>query len=417
MTTSDSQERLKVLLLAPYYSREVAGESWSTYHWVKGISEYCDTTVLTMHQEGWDETESPTQAKEVVNWTDLKLPKKLQRLGWELKPGYIVFYRKARKWILSRLSEGWDFDLVHQINPLALRYPCPMAGLGQPYLMGPLAGSLPTPPGFAGESTDKQLFRKLRAFDKLRFKHDPLMKRSYAGAAMILGVAPYVQNLIAHLKPARFEMMSETGIEALPHLAEEPLVKDGILRLLFVGRIIRTKGVIDAIRALARIQDRSKVRFDIVGEGDSLEICRAEVDRLELDDCVYFHGRLPREEVNEWYRKADVFFFPSFREPSGNVVFEALSYGLPIITSAEGGPGYVVDESCGFCVPAIDPEQYVEALTEVLQEILEDPKKLERLSKGALARVSDLAIWEHKIRQLMLYYREILQDSPQNLSA
>jgi len=403
----ESEGKLKVLLIAPYYDRAVPGESWSTYKWVEGISAHCETTVLTYHRPGWDPASSPVGAREVVDWDDITLPKRFERIAWEMKPGYIFFYRKVRGWIREALARGRSFDLVHQINPLALRYPCPAVGLGIPFIIGPLAGSLETPKGFAGEGTDRQWFRKLRYLDKLRIRRDPLLRRTYARAHAVIGVAPYVRDVLGSIPLRRFEVMSETGITSLDQ-EHRPLRESGVpLKLLFVGRVIRTKGVIDAVRALARLPDDCRARLDVLGVGDQLEQCRAEVKRLDLNDRVTFHGRVSRQEVDKWYRCSDVFLFPSFREPSGNVVMEAMGHGLPVITCTNGGPGHVVDETCGLRVPAENPEQLTRDLANAIQVLASDPDKTTALSAGAAARVQSLALWDQKIARMKELYEEI----------
>jgi len=47
-----------------------------------------------------------------------------------LKPGYLPFYIRARRWIRQALARGERFDIAHQPVPVAMRYPCPAAGLG-----------------------------------------------------------------------------------------------------------------------------------------------------------------------------------------------------------------------------------------------------------------------------------------------
>ena len=144
---------MRLLLIAPYFDRQTPGESWSTYKWVQGLSAAHDTTVLTQHRAGWKQEESPVAATRIVNWTEPKFPGMNGRIAWELKPSYVPFYHRARQWIKAALRAGEKFDLVHQINPLALRYPSPAAGLGIPYVLGPLAGSLPTPQGSTSSSS------------------------------------------------------------------------------------------------------------------------------------------------------------------------------------------------------------------------------------------------------------------------
>lgn len=404
-----SQKRhLKVLLIAPYFDRNTPGESWSTFKWVEGISAVCETTVLSVHRSTWDSAGSPIAATNLVNWTEPKYPGMHGRLAWELKPGYVYFYFKARRWIREALRRGEKFDLIHQINPLALRYPSPACGLGIPYLIGPLAGSLETPAGFQDAAKEKIWFRKLRGLDRVRLARDPWLKSTYSGAAAVIGVAPYIRELLVPCAPQRFEIMAETGVE---ELAAAPKTAPGPgepLRLLFVGRIIRTKGILDGIRAFARCGETVNARLDVVGTGDLLEECKAETEKLGIADRVGFHGRLSREEVFDWYRRSHVFLFPSFREPSGNVVFEAMSQGLPVITSTLGGPGYVVDESCGIPVIPGDPEGYATRLAQAIVEFAAHPERIAALSAGALRRMESLALWPRKIEGLLSLYADVV---------
>lgn len=399
---------MKILLIAPFYDQQVSGESWSTFKWIEGISKNHDVTVLTTHKKAWVQSESPTSATKVVNWTDPTLPAFLARLNRELKPTYALFYLRARKWIKKALKSGEKFDLVHQINPLALRYPCPAQGLGLKFIMGPLAGSLSTPKGFANESSDKQWYRKLRNLDSFRIKHDPWLNKSYSEAQCIIGVAPYVSEIVKDANIKRFYVEGETGVTEVAHSkyslpkAHEPL------RLLFVGRIIRTKGVIDAVRAVAKAtQSGANVTFDIVGEGEMLDDCKKQAQELNIEKLVTFHGRIPREDVGKWYENSHVFLFPSFREPSGNVVFEALGKGLPVITSTAGGPGYVVNNTCGVNIEPTTPNQYVDDLSNSILEIDNNRATLEKMSENAIDRISKLAQWENKIDSLDTLYRSL----------
>ncbi len=404
----EAPSRIKLLLIAPLFDANVPGESWSTYKWVEGLSRHCDVTVLTTHSSGWDIANSPSEALEVIDWPDVTLPNRFARVNHEMNPGYIIFYHRVRRWIKERLRDGWDFDLVHQINPLALRYPSPVAGLNIRYVMGPLAGSLTTPRGFAGEGTDKQWFRQLRHLDKFRLRYDPLLKRTYRDAELILGVAPYVRALLEHCKIKRFEIMSETGVDSVSKAKRVALVAGRPLRLLFVGRVIRTKGVIDAIRAVAIALRKYPLRYDIIGDGDHKQACEEEATRLGICDHVHFHGWLPRAELDSWYQSADIFLFPSFREPSGNVVYESLKHGLPVITSNLGGPGYVVDDTCGIRVVPSNPAEYAERLSCAIQELASDLERLMKMSDAASDRLEKLALWDTKIQQMLRWYHLIL---------
>jgi glycosyltransferase involved in cell wall biosynthesis len=406
MNPSDTP-KLKVLLIAPYFDKNTPGESWSTYQWVARISQATSATVLTTHKSGWDPAKSPIGADTLVNWDEMRLPKKLARLDHELKPGYVLFYLRCRKWIKARLAEGARFDLVHQINPLAMRYPCPAAGLGLKVILGPYAGSLPNPPGFDVAATDKSWFRRLRSLDTFRFRHDPWMRRSLSEARLVLGVAPYVRELLADVPLKDFAIEGETGVENVNDALPRQSDPGSPLRLLYVGRVIRTKGLIDAIRALGKIAHKVSFTLDVLGDGDMRAECEAEAKARGLDGQVHFWGRVSREQVSEFYRKADLFVFPSFREPSGNVVFEALGNGLPVLTTTLGGPGYVVDETCGIRVNAENPERFVDNIAAALERVNQERHLLAAWSAGAAKRMNQLAHWERKTDRVLAHYFKI----------
>jgi glycosyltransferase involved in cell wall biosynthesis len=205
----------------------------------------------------------------------------------------------------------------------------------------------------------------------------------------------------------RFELASETGVHAIDAVPRRRRGRG--LRLLYVGRLIRSKGLRDAIRALGLVDSGSGVSLDIAGDGEDRAECEKLVRRLQLDDRVTFHGRLPRAEVDALYRSADAFIFPSFREPSGNVVFEAMRFGLPVITTDVGGPGHVVDEEAGFCLPAVNPLQLASDLARAISQMSADHDMLQRMSHGAVRRLASWGLWDDKITWMYSLYRDVLR--------
>jgi glycosyltransferase involved in cell wall biosynthesis len=401
------KRQLRVLLIAPYYDQTRPSESWSTYKWVSGVCARYETTVLTSHWREWQASASPVDAKEIVNWVDPKLPHALRRVDYMLRPQYPLFVARVRRWFSHRQRAGDEFDLIHQVSPTALRYPYPLLGCPVPYILGPLCGSLETPAGFRAESPDQHWYMRLRGLDQLRIHRDPWLRGSYQGASAVLGAAPYVEDLLSGIGVARFTVMSETGVDAVDTVPKQSPAQGEVLKLLFVGRVVRTKGVIDAIRALALAAQRSRVEFHVVGGGPMLETCKEEACRLRIAHLVHFHGRLPRDEVTQWYQRSHAFLFPSFREPSGNVVFEAMSHGLPVITATGGGPGHVVTDASGFRVEPTDPASYPVALARAISHLASDPADYQKRSEAALARVAEIATWPRKIAQLSQLYADV----------
>jgi glycosyltransferase involved in cell wall biosynthesis len=256
----------------------------------------------------------------------------------------------------------------------------------------------------------------LRGIDRLRLRWDPRLRATIESAAVVIGVAPYVLNLLrrCRVRVRRFEIMSETGVCAVAP-PREPLAPERAheFRLVYVGRIIRTKGLRDALRALGRLRQsgeavRRNISLTVIGDGPDRALCEAEATQLGVGHLVTFCGRLPRTEIDRFYREADAMIFPSFREPSGNVVLEALSFGLPVITSTCGGPGYAIDDTCGLRVDPVSPDAFSERLAKAVMRLAGDRALLRRLSEGARTRAHDHFLWSSKIERMSALYATVV---------
>jgi glycosyltransferase involved in cell wall biosynthesis len=398
---------LEVLALAPYCDGNDVGEAWCAHQWVKNLAEQANVTLLTLQRPGRATASEQLPDVKVVAWAERYAPQPFDRITSMLKPSYINFYTQARRWIKDTLASGRRFDIAHQFSPVALRYPSPLSDFSIPYVIGPQGGSLDTPAGFVAECQTSAWYTRLRRLDHWRLRNDPALRRTYKNAAAVLGVAPYVGELIAPTSPRRFEVISELGIYDLAP-RNPRLQSHDALRLLHVGRAVRTKGLRDSVRALAMLSDDLLFHLDVAGQGEELVLCQREAARLGVADKITFHGQVARSEVEHLYLRADAFLFPSFREPSGSVIFEAMRHALPVITTNRGGPGFVVDDSCGIRVPALTPEQLARDLATGISRIARDSTLLERLSTGAHERIRQIGLWDGKIHWLLNLYDELI---------
>jgi glycosyltransferase involved in cell wall biosynthesis len=123
---------------------------------------------------------------------------------------------------------------------------------------------------------------------------------------------------------------------------------------------------------------------------------------------VNFLGRIPRQQVEELYATSDAFLFPSFREPSGSVVFEAMRHGLPVIAADRGGPGHVVDASSGLKVPVHTPAQLALALATAVRRMAHLPGERAACQQAPEGGAIELGSWPVKVNWLLELYHSIL---------
>ncbi|HHI80114.1 MAG TPA: glycosyltransferase, partial [Planctomycetes bacterium] len=109
------------------------------------------------------------------------------------------------------------------------------------------------------------------------------------------------------------------------------------------------------------------------------------------------------------FQAHDIFLFPSYREPSGNVVMEALSYGVPPIVADYGGPGYLVTKECGWKIPVCSRDSFCTTIARVIDSIQLGEQDLQSMAIRALSRANLLGNWQKKVEWILERYDEVLR--------
>ena len=120
-----------------------------------------------------------------------------------------------------------------------------------------------------------------------------------------------------------------------------PDESDGI-RFLYVGRIMKEKGVDELFEAATRLKNKyaERIQFDLVGFFE--DEYKEKVEQLEREGIVHFHGF--QSDPRPWYAKAHCVILPSYHEGMSNVLLEAASTGRAVITTNIPGCREAVDE-------------------------------------------------------------------------
>jgi glycosyltransferase involved in cell wall biosynthesis len=167
------------------------------------------------------------------------------------------------------------------------------------------------------------------------------------------------------------------GLDVNRFLATERRERDrsAALRVLCVGEVGLRKGVPDLLHALAQLGPAS-VEARFAGE------VALELKRLDpFDHVATFLGRVPRVQMPELYRWADVFVLPSIVEGSATATYEALLSGLPVVTTLNAG-SIVRSGIDGFIVPIRDAH----ALAETIGRYASDRELLAQHQAATLQR-------------------------------
>ena len=187
--------------------------------------------------------------------------------------------------------------------------------------------------------------------------------------------------------------------------------------ITFVGRIQPHKGPEILIRAIAETvshspQLRPKLRVFIIGgasgvNGSEVERLKELANWLNIDDVISFLPPVPRNELPNWYRAADLVCVPSYSESFGLVALEAQACGTPVVATAVGGlRTAVADGISGVLVDGHDPR----AWSSVLARLLQEPQRRVLLSMGAIEHASHFG-WDATARGTLDIYDQVITDA------
>jgi FkbM family methyltransferase len=181
--------------------------------------------------------------------------------------------------------------------------------------------------------------------------------------------------------------VKEEKIHVIPNATEAPQVgKNNYdheeVRILFVGTCYPRKGLRYLLEAVAKLK-RDKIKIDIVGnlEDDKKHVSELYrlVKKLGIDERVTFHGHVRIEQLWDHYRRADIFVLPSLWEGFGVVFLDAMSFGLPIVSTNVGAiPELVRHEENGLLVKPGDPM----ALAAAIERLVVSPSLRRKLGQN-----------------------------------
>ena len=313
---------------------------------------------------------------------------------------YYLLWQFGAYLAARRLVRERRFDVVHHVTFVSVRQPSFMGHLGIPFIFGPVGGGEHTPP-----LLKKMFSRKNRIMEALRklvnncVRFDPLMWQTFASAQAIYVTSGQSLELI----PRRFRGktrvqlaigISETDIPALPFPENERVDK-----ILYCGKLIYWKGPELAVRAFARVAPRLPgATLTFIGGGAEQQSLQRLARDFGVSDRIEWRAGVARGEMLSLYRDFGLFLYPSLHDSGGMVVLEALARGLPVVCLKLGGPGLIVDESCGIAVDvqSKNVEQVVSELESALFRLATSGETRRALEQGAVSRSRRFS-WEQLV--------------------
>lgn len=212
------------------------------------------------------------------------------------------------------------------------------------------------------------------------------------------------------------QIMAEThvaeGKVEVIHNGVDPVVfatggnkQQGFIEVLYVGRVIRDKGIFVLANAMKDVVKADPgVKVSVIGEGeDSAELERYIASR-GLNEYMKLEGKIPYNEVTKRMSFADIFVLPSLRvEGFPMTIIEAMFAGLPVIAADMGGNADAIEDGAtGFLVKSGNAAQ----LAEKIIELARSSELRQRMSQNAVSKAKN----EFTLDIMLDKYEKVLQE-------
>jgi phosphatidylinositol alpha-mannosyltransferase len=281
------------------------------------------------------------------------------------------------------------FDVVHVHEPLVSFLPIQFLRFSDAINVGTF---------HAARESGARLYTYTRRLLMASFRRlDGKIAVSQAAAALIAPHFPGYYNIIPN------------GVEVERFAAPQaplPQLDDGMLNILFVGRLEKRKGLRYLLSAYGCVKAaRPRTRLVVVGGADSRQ--RRAYERIVADTGlrdVVFAGYVSDDELPRYHHSAHVFCAPNTgNESQGIILLEAMAAGLPVVASnISGFAGVITHGVDGMLVRPKDSD----ALAEALIELVDDADRRHEISERGRERAQHFS-WYRVSQRVLSYYERL----------
>lgn len=197
-------------------------------------------------------------------------------------------------------------------------------------------------------------------------------------------------------------------VEIIKNVISAPRVhkqQTGYFTLLFLGLLGKNKGIYDLLECIRdhKVEFQGKLKLYIGGNGE-IEHIKQLIKEYGIADIVIFEGWVSGDKKIELLNKSDAYILPSYKEGLPISILEAMSYGMPIISTPVGGiPEIVSNGENGYLVEPGNKEDIYKAII----SLLNDSDLRNRMGSVSLSRVGE-HLPEYVEKQLETLYNSLL---------
>lgn len=303
-----------------------------------------------------------------------------------------IEYALKTRALFNRLHRERRFTVLHQLNPVFTGLSLAFIGSRLPLILGPYVTHW--------EAKRPTLRRRIRnEASKLLTR----LQQHYANILLLSRPSAKSRVLSHRHRSGSTTPVLPYGID-LAMFPEQPFAED-FSTILYLGGLDKRKGIFILLEAFEKVAHAlPHARLLLAGEGRDRSQAMAVREKSPYRDRIVFLGEIARQQVPALLAQATLLCLPSYGEPYGMSLVEAMATGRPVVATNCGGPADLIDPRGGILVPVGDAP----TLATALESILRSPETAR--SMGAFNRQKVTAYdWPLVIAQLEAVYQEAVR--------
>ena len=411
-------KKLKIIVSAYGCEPNKGSESGTGWFWVECMAKHFELWVITRSNNEENIVNNISdEIRENVHFVYYDLPNSITKLKKREKGFYWYYFlwQKGIVKIAKQLVKENKVDYAMHLTFGSIWLPTYMHKVGCPFIWGPVGGGESIPDCYLSKfSFKQQLVQRGRKILINSSNINPGMQSRCKKAELIIA---RTQDTVVAL-PKRYRdkivVMLETAVanNVIEELAptQEGSVDKEKLQIIYSGRLIPLKAVDIAISAINKMKNRDKVEFTIIGKGFLKKELEDLVRQLGLQERVKFVGELPREQVLNKLKEADIFLFPSLKEGGTWALMEAMAAGLPCVCMNTSGMHVITDDKSAIRIEPQTREQTAIQMAAALDVLVNNPVQAREMGRKARERIENEFTWEAKEKFIVEQMRK-LEDS------
>lgn len=412
---------MKVIIVTEIASMQRAGEPSLAFYYFKLLRSRHVDVWMVCHALVREELRKafPDEEFQKIHFIELTW---LQKKLWQITPllpprirgpilgqvSHLLTQRQART-VAKNLIDQLGIQIVFEPAPIQPKGLSCMYKMGVPVAIGPMCGGINFPPAF--RYMDSRLTRTLVSGTRfLSLIMHWLVPGKLQADTLIVANETTANALPKGCKGKIYEVV-ESGVDLsiwkqTKH--SKPLSNESV-RFVYCGRFADWKGVQFLVEAFKQVAERTNSVLELIGDGVLRDSIETQVEALNLQNSVNFHGWMTREASAKLIADCDVFVMPSLRECGGTALLEAMAMGLPIITTNWAGPANYVDSTCGILVEPTSSEAFINGLVMAMIQLAESAELRLQMGEASMQRITkNYFDWESKTDRVLEILKETL---------